>query len=250
MSEPRRGPWQAIRDAAADREGGAAEIARRAAESLAALPRADLEAAVRALVRGHPSMAPLRRLGTEVLSAEDHRIAAASFARRLEAEREAVAAAAAALIDGPVVVHSYSSAMVAAVSRARVPALCARSDPGGEGIDTARRLEAAGLEVRVVEDAEAVRAATDGRLVVVGADAVGPGGVVNKVGTRALAGAAARSLVVAGSSKLAATDLPADPPFERTALSSFSAIVTEDGPLSPGEAARKAARFALHPAIR
>ncbi|MGH2739934.1 MAG: hypothetical protein ACRDH6_05565, partial [Actinomycetota bacterium] len=81
------GAWGEVRASAEDRTSGAAEIARRAAEALAALPRNDLEEAVRTLVRGHPSMAPLWRLGSEVLASDDHAHAAGRFAARLVAEQ-------------------------------------------------------------------------------------------------------------------------------------------------------------------
>jgi translation initiation factor 2B subunit (eIF-2B alpha/beta/delta family) len=244
-----RGPWEAIRAAAGDREAGAAEISRRAAEALAVLPRRELEAAARTLVRGHASMAPLWRLATEVLGAGDPGAAAAAFAGRMAAEAEAVAERAAELVPGPLILHSHSGTAVAAATRAGGPALCAVSDPGGEGRLAARRLATAGIAASVVDDAEALRLATDGTPVVVGADAIGPGGVVNKVGTAALA-AAGRCLVVAGSSKLLAQDLPAPPPFERTAPAAFAAIVTERGALSAEEAAAAASAFPVHPALR
>ncbi|HWC32813.1 MAG TPA: hypothetical protein VG709_06765, partial [Actinomycetota bacterium] len=61
MGDPRDAARRALRDAAGDARSGAAEIARRAAEALAALPRDDVPGAVATLVRAHPSMAPLWR---------------------------------------------------------------------------------------------------------------------------------------------------------------------------------------------
>jgi translation initiation factor 2B subunit (eIF-2B alpha/beta/delta family) len=245
--------WEAVRRAAADRESGAAEIARRAAEALAALPPSDLVGAVRVLVRGHLSMAPLWRLGSLVISSADHAAAAAAFASGLAGERDAVATAVAPLLREEVVTHSYSSTVVAAVAAAGVAARCARSEPGGEGHLTAERLAAAGARARVVEDEDAVRTAGDGRTVVTGADAVGPGGVVNKVGTRRLAEATrsggGRCLVIAGGSKLLAADLPAPHPFERVPLGLVTAVVTEDGALEPEVAAARASGFEVHPAL-
>jgi translation initiation factor 2B subunit (eIF-2B alpha/beta/delta family) len=246
--------WLDIRRASADRESGAAEIARRAATTLAGLPRDDLLEAVSSLVEGHPSMAPLWRLASAVLSAEDHAEAAAAFAQEVLAERDAVASEAAGVLRGPVVTHSYSSTLVAAVAAAGVPALCALSEPGGEGVATARHLRERGGEAEVVTDIEAVRAVKDGRTVVTGADAVGPGGVVNKVGTRALAEAGrdggADRYVVAGGSKLLAPDLPAPHPFERIPLDLFTGVITEDGIFGPAPAARSASAHPLHPALR
>jgi translation initiation factor 2B subunit (eIF-2B alpha/beta/delta family) len=247
------GAWNDLRRTAEDTESGAAEIARRAAATLAALPPSDLVEAVRTLVRGHPPMAPLWRLGHAVLSADDHVAAAAAFAARLAGERAAVAAASAPVLGAEVVTHSYSSTLVAAVAAAGATASCARSEPGGEGRLTAERLTALGVAAHEVDDRDALRAAAEGTTVVTGADAVGPGGVVNKVGTRALAEAArgggGRCIAVAGGSKLVAADLPAWPPFERVPFGLFTLLLTQDGALTPSDAPRVAARFEVHPAL-
>lgn len=254
VPDPRDTSWENLRGAASDRESGAAGIARRAAESLAALPRDDLDAAVRTLVGGHASMAPLWRLAAEVLTAEDHREAARSFVARVAAEHDGVVAVAAPILRSPVVTMSFSSTMVAAVAAAEVLALCARSEPGGEGEETARRLKALGREARVINDREAVRAARTGRMVVTGADAVGPGGVVNKLGTRALAEAAGQRAtpcyVVAGTSKFLGVDLPAPRPFERTPLDLFTAVLHEEGAISPNDAVAMARSFSLPPELQ
>jgi translation initiation factor 2B subunit (eIF-2B alpha/beta/delta family) len=239
---------------AEDSESGAADIARRAAEALAALPRSDLLEAVRTLIRGHPAMAPLWQLGAAVLSSEDHAGAASAFGARLAEERRSVAAAAGRILPDEVVTHSYSDTVVAAVVEARASALCPRSEPGGEGAMTAERLHAAGVATRVVGDDEALEAAAAGTAVVTGADAIGPGGVVNKVGTAALADAArrggARCFAVAGTSKFAAEDLPAPHPFERTPLEAFASVITEGDVLSADGAARLGAMFPIHPQLR
>jgi translation initiation factor 2B subunit (eIF-2B alpha/beta/delta family) len=246
--------WSDVGGAAADRTSGAAEITLRAAEALGALPATDLEEAVRALVAGHPSMAPLWRLGTVVLEAEDHRDAAVRFAHSVLSEREGVARQAAATLDAPrVVTHSYSSTVVAAVAAAGPQAVCARSDPGGEGHETARRLREAGADAAVVKDHVALAAAASGIPVVTGADAVGSGGAVNKVGTRSLVRASrsggGTSVILAGTSKLLAVDLPAPHPFERTPLDAVDVVVTEEGALRPDEALEAAGHFPVHPAL-
>jgi hypothetical protein len=86
--------------------------------------------------------------------------------------------------------------------------------------------------------------------VVVGADAVGPGGVINKVGTLRLALAARRSSTpcysLTGESKLLDADLPAPHPFERTLLDLFTSVITQEGALTPDQAARRAVRRPVH----
>jgi translation initiation factor 2B subunit (eIF-2B alpha/beta/delta family) len=212
-----------------------------------------LEKAVAALVRGHPSMAPLWRLGSDALESPDHGAAARDFARRLAAEQKGVSTRAAALLSGTVLVQSYSGTVVAAVVAAGVRALCARSEPGGAGVLTATRLNERGIQAQVVEDEDAPEHAGRADAVLTGADAVGPAGVVNEVGTRRLAEAATaagrRALVVAGSSKLVAADLPAPHPFERIPLEVFGGIVTEDETLDPVEAGRRSMNFPLSRAL-
>ena len=198
-------------------------------------------------------MAPLWRLGTEALSADDHVAVARSFAARIGSEPEAVARVAvrAVLASGKperIVLHSSSSTLAAAARALGIPALCGRSDPGGEGSAMAVQIAALGGEAGVVSDEEA-REAASRYPALVGADAVGPGGVVNKVGTGALAEAAAaggsQCLVLAGSTKLVPVDLPSPAPFERTPLRSFTAVVTEEEVVRPNEL--ELHRYRLHP---
>lgn len=245
--------WEGIHEAASDRRSGAAEIVRRAAEALAALPTHDVEEAVFALIRGQPAMAPLWRLGTEVLGSADHVDAATRFAIRSVSERDAIATEAAALLPDLVVVHSFSGTVIAALATARSRAICALSEPGGEGATTVRRLVDLGVDARLVSDEEAIGEVEEAGAVMVGADAVGPGGVVNKMGTSRLAAAAREASTpfysFAGASKLLGADLPAPRPFERTPLDLFTSVITEDGPLSPTEAALRALEHTLHPLL-
>jgi translation initiation factor 2B subunit (eIF-2B alpha/beta/delta family) len=246
--------WADLREAASDSSSGAAEIARRAAEALAAIPSSDLEGAVRTLVTGHPSMAPLWRLGSAVLGAEVPAEAAAAFASALAEESGRVARAATPILPPQVVVHSCSATVIRALAEARIRALCALSEPGGEGRGAARRLREAGADALVVDDSEALRSAARGMTVISGADAIGPTGIVNKVGTRALAQAArdggGACYVLAGGSKLLAEDLPAPETFERTPLDLVTAVVGEEGADHPTAVARAAASHPLHPSLR
>jgi hypothetical protein len=77
----------------------------------------------------------------------------------------------------------------------------------------------------------------------VGADAVGPGAVLNAVGTRELAGRVP-TLVVATAVKLVpgeVFDRLAGPGFEAVPLGTLAAVVVGAEVLSPGEAGRRAA---------
>jgi translation initiation factor 2B subunit (eIF-2B alpha/beta/delta family) len=248
-----RDAWEGIHQAAGDRRSGAAEIVRRAAEALVALPSHDMKEAVFALIRGQPSMAPLWRLGSEVLSASDHVEAARRFAVRVVSERDAIAGQAASLLPDVVVVHSLSGTVVSAVAAAGARAICVLSEPGGEGATTLAQLAELGVDARLVGDEEALRAVAEAGAVVVGADAAGPGGVVNKVGTLRLAEGAREASTscysLSGESKLIGADLPAPHPFERTPLDLFTSVITQEGPLSPTQAARRARRVELHPLL-
>jgi translation initiation factor 2B subunit (eIF-2B alpha/beta/delta family) len=237
---------------AADRTLGAAETTRAAAAALAALQPDALPDAVEALLRGHPSMAPLWRLADAVLRRGDHAANAESFLATLADDAEAAAAAATVLPDTLLTISSSST--VAEAIRIRRPrhVACMASHPGGEGLAMARRVSA-WAETTVVEDDEAVRS-LPAEAVVVGADAVTPVAVLNKVRTRELAESARSGGVpcyaIAGSAKLISLALPVVAPFEATPLEAFTAIVTAAGLLTPQKASGRAAAVRIHPALR
>lgn len=239
--------------AAGDRSSGAAEIARTAAGALGRLPDDLVMPAIELLLRGHPSMAPLWRLVSEMLSRPDRASATRGFAAVLEGDRNEGDALASQLAGRRVITISYSSSVVELVRRAR-PAgvLCMRSEPGGEGTHSAEKMSAWTSAV-VMEDDDAITH-MPGDLVVVGADAVTPRAVVNKVKTRALTQAArARDLAtyaVADESKFIAEELPVASPFEATPLELFVAVAGPDGLLDAKRASRHARTRPIHPKLR
>ena len=194
-----------------------------------------------ALAASRPAMATLRSAAARVVADATRASRAAGVALgealqaaiRAERERRAVAAAHAdcaarsLLRDGGcVMTTSLSSSVLRALCvpdapDARAPRLrvvACESRPLREGVATAARCAEAGHDVELVTDAAAgvhlaaMRGRTDA-MVLVGADAVSPSGaVVNKVGTRMLALAAAeagvRVFAIATSDKLAAADAP------------------------------------------
>jgi translation initiation factor 2B subunit (eIF-2B alpha/beta/delta family) len=244
-------PRAVVEELAADRTLGAAQTARAAAGALAAIPRAELPEAVEAILRGHPSMAPLWRLADAVLRPGDHAARARAFLETL-ADDDRAAAAAAALLPDTVLTISSSSTVAEAI-RIRRPrhVVCMASHPGGEGLAMAKAVSA-WTETSVVEDDEAIRS-LPAQAVVMGADAVTPAALINKVRTRDLSEAArARGVpcyAVAGSAKFISIALPVVPPFEATPLGVFSAIATADGLLTPQQAADRASGVRLHPAL-
>lgn len=249
---PMEDPWAILRRAAADRDSGASEIARQAASALRVIPRERVPGAVRLLVQGHPAMAPLWRLASDVLSALDPATGAGAFLEQL-ARDEAAAAVVSRVLPDSVLTISFSSSVARAIELRR-PArtLCMRSDPGGEG-ERMADLVSAWTQVQVVDDERAL-AEVPAEAVVTGADALTPEAVVNKVKTRALAVAARRNAIpcyaVAGRTKLVDRELPLIGPFEPTPLDLFTRLGFPDGLRSPEEAAAEARAASLHPGLQ
>ncbi|MCW5980025.1 MAG: hypothetical protein KIT09_18225 [Bryobacteraceae bacterium] len=164
-----------IDEIAKDRAAGAAELALRAADALR-LARADeLGEAAQAIVRAQPAMASVYNAARAALGGRLE-----EFTERLRRSSEAIARKAAGLIRGKAVLtHSYSSTVARALREggpSRV--ICTESLPGGEGRRTAAL---AGGDF--IADAAVYSALADVDVVVVGADAVTPDAVINKVGT-------------------------------------------------------------------
>ena len=234
----------------------------RAAEGLALLgAQRDVARAARHLVRSHPAMAPLWRLGAAALSAPDHRVAARRFADSLAAESEGVARAAEWALPrrAVVVTHSASSNVASALTRHRAriaKVICTASLPGGEGRALARRLGRDGIETEVVPDAAAARAAEQAHVALVGADAITEVGAVNKVGPLPLALAAQHAgigfYVLAGTSKYlpARAWRPDDAPlYEETPHALVDAVITERGPMGTAAIRRAVRRIELPRAL-
>jgi translation initiation factor 2B subunit (eIF-2B alpha/beta/delta family) len=218
--------WQSdIRAIAEDRLSGAAELALRAAEVLRRVPPHELPEAADAVMRAQPAMAAVYNAAR---AAQDRRLN--DFAARLRNSAPTIAAKAASLVCGKVVLtHSYSSTVVRALqagSPARI--LCTESEPGGEGRRTAELLRGF-----LVADADIESAMGEADVVAVGADAVTPEWVVNKVGTGAIARAAAErgvpAWVLCGSEKFVGPEWrpQVGQLFERVPRELFTGIVDD-----------------------
>jgi len=228
----------------------------------------------RELRDARPSMAVLENRVNRVMTAADEertpaaveRAARGAIEQSVDADSAAARLAADAM--GDRVATLSRSGTVAAALRSGDPeaVLVAESRPGGEGVDVAESL-AAVADVTLTTDAalpfELDEWGADA--VLVGADRVLPdGSVVNKVGTRGAALAAARAgidcLVVAASDKVAAGneyDLEhrdpeelydgdadvrvANPTFDVTPADAVTAVLTEQGRLSTAEVGAVAA---------
>ncbi len=254
-----------IRAIERDRVHGAAELTRQAAETLLLLAgeggrrsTAELlactEQATQALRRAQPSMASMTNLARVVrraaASGERHSVSRACryFLQRLQHNGRLVSRHAAALIapGEAILTHSFSGTVLEALllasrRRRRFTVVCTESRPLCEGRRLAARLARAGIATRVVIDAAMVQAASEASLILVGADSVSPEGVVNKIGTTALALAARDNgktlYALCGTEKFLpfpGNAVPLPEYFDRTPLDQFSGVVAECGKLTPG----------------
>jgi hypothetical protein len=246
-------PWASVRRAAADGTSGAAAIASKVLFAVAKMSPNDRAQAMEMMIRAHPSMAPLWHMASFSAKPEDGRFADLWFSLGLRRQLSEQPHLAADLLPKGTIVTISSSSSVAEAIALRPPerVVCMRSEPGGEGQRMAEHIS--GVTRAEVIDDEAAIAQVPGDMVVMGADAVTPQGLVNKVKTRALAEAArARGvpcLAVAGRAKFVARELPIRPPFEHVPLDLIGMVVDEDRVMSPTEAAAYAQEWDLHPSL-
>jgi hypothetical protein len=205
----------AVRAAAADRRGGATEVAATALDGLLEIAgdAALLEQAAALLLAGQPAMAPIWHLARAARS-PDPAAALAALRRRLDTDSDAAVAAATdwlrrflAATPGPVATVSHSSLVDRVLGR--IPAAA----PGPTPV-----------------------------VAVVGADAVGPRVLLNAEGTGEVA-ARVPTLVVATAIKLVPDEVfgrLAGPGFEVVPLDAVAAVVVGGEVLSPAEAGRRA----------
>jgi translation initiation factor 2B subunit (eIF-2B alpha/beta/delta family) len=171
-----------IREIADDQTSGSAQLAERAVSLLAAIPSEQLSGAATALIQTQPAMASVYNAAQAALSGRLE-----EFSARLRRSAEMIALRAAERVHRKVVLtHSFSSTVVHALQLGQPRrVICTESLPGGEG-----RRTAAACGGEVIPDATMYSALHRIDIIVVGADAVTPEVVVNKVGTALLALAA------------------------------------------------------------
>jgi translation initiation factor 2B subunit (eIF-2B alpha/beta/delta family) len=236
----------------------------------------DLAALAEDLRTARPSMTVIEnRINRAMADASDDRTPAAVERTATETIERAFGADAAAareaadLLDETVLTLSRSGTVRDALGRAEVEEIVvAESRPAREGVGVAEEL-AEDCSVTLAVDAAAAHVLAERSVdcVLVGADTVLPdGSVLNKVGTRGVAIAAAHEDIpvyaVAASDKIS-TDADArfergtpeaiydgdadlyvlNPTFDRTPAE-FVAIITEDGPLSAAAVGEHAERMA------
>ena len=230
-----------------------------------------LEQTARAILDAQPAMAPLLALACSVLRStaattpEKATVAAKQaileFAARLDRIAREVPERADALIPGGGRVLTLSSsatvrrALTLAAARRTFDVVCLEGRPALEGREMAAQIAAHGIRVVIAVDAALGSVVRDCDVALVGADSIGDLGIVNKIGTRAVALLARRAGVpiyaIADTTKLLPTGWPQeldddratdevwpDAPagvavwnryFETTPLAWFDGVVTEDG---------------------
>lgn len=295
---------ESIAALAADNRSGAVEIAEQAADILmrrarvgeASSPQGFRQAILetgRALIQSQPAVAPLIHLVNAVMwKLEQCETPAAlrsgveeaveQFKRQLRRHSLRVSEGVLPLItEGNVIVTlSYSTTVIQSLLHAyragrRFSVICAESRPGYEGRTTAARLASYDIPVTLLVDTAAVAMVPQANMVLIGADLLTLGGLVNKVGTRALALAAQASGVplytLCSSEKLLPQAYPTpqqrDWPtreiwpeapngvmmrnvyFDMTPLDAIAGIVTEKGVLTPAGIEAWLAAAKLHPSL-
>jgi translation initiation factor 2B subunit (eIF-2B alpha/beta/delta family) len=295
---------QAIESIAADDHSGAAQIAERAADILLrratsgepASPdafRREVLATGWALIHAQTAMAPLVNLVNSVLWKLEEgdtprvlrqavAVATEEFKRTLRQHALSVAEGALGLIEegSTIVTLSNSSTVQHALIHAqragrRLEVICAESCPSHEGREQAMLLTNCGLSVKLLDDKAAIAAVEHANLVLVGADMLTNRGLVNKIGTYAMAKIARETdkpfYTLCGSEKFlppgfrphapadaAPEELWSNEPqdigglqqlFDFTALELLSGIVTEQGILPVEAVEAWLAATKLHPAL-
>lgn len=180
--------------------------------------------------------------------------ALASLAKKEREATGAIAVRALQLKGSTFITLSYSGTVLGCLRELakdrRIRVIVLQSLPMGEGAMTCAKLAQEGIEVEMVDDSMAFTAMAEADHCIVGADAVTPDGVVNKIGTAHLALAARHwhrpCHVVTSTLKVAPItlhDLMASEEaapyvrrhqvFEITPLELFSGFITDEGCLSP-----------------
>ncbi len=273
--------WRRLSGVAADQVSSSTTLAIQTAMSLHSLadaarsaglddPVEPVRAAVDIVSDAHPTAAAIANLRNLVYEAPD--IAAlvgklAGEADRLRSIPRLLAKQGATLIkpDQSVLVHSLSASVRAVLDHARTMSefsvACTVDDAAGEGRQMAAELMESGFSVEAlsVEDAASFVGGVD--LVLCGADAIGPGRMINKEGTARIAQAGLDGrvprYVVAGTDKILAEELFFEAAIragaiamELVPLSWFSGVISEIGLLEPGDVSRLATERSVAAQLR
>jgi translation initiation factor 2B subunit (eIF-2B alpha/beta/delta family) len=257
-----------VEELRSDRSHGASWMARRAVETLLEVSEQPLEssdALLEALIDAGRQLSESRPGVGAIVGASGRVLAAASAHRHLDVDelRRLIGEEGTGILDGRVraaasiaiqlqdrlkdsVVLTHSASGTVREALVHTPparAICTVSEPVGEGRAFAEELRNEGLNVDLVEDADAPAVLDDATLFLIGADTVFHDGTLNnKIGTTALAEAATArnvpTVVACEIIKLAPIEAASAPEpseaertlFELTPPELISEIVTEEGP--------------------
>ncbi len=273
--------WRRLSGVAADQVSSSTTLAIQTAVSLLSLadaargagladPVEPVRAAVDIVSDAHPTTAAIANLRNLVYEAGDIAILIETLTGegdRLSSIPRLLAKHGAALIepDQSVLVHSLSASVRAVLDHARTMSdfsvTCTVDDAAGEGRQMAAELMESGFSVEAlsVEHAASFIGGVD--LVLFGADAIGPGRMINKEGTARIAQAGLDGgvprYVVAGTEKILAEELFFEAAIragaiamELVPLSWFSGVISEIGLLEPGDVSRLATERSVAPPLR
>lgn len=273
----------------------AAAAMRRGAVQLPATTSAELQEALEALalrvLEAQPAMAPLVELLTSTLAAvrddvplDEARRAAAEATERFRVALEERGRRVASILAGEipegstVLTLSSSSTVRSGLVEARdrgLTVICLEGRPMNEGQGLARTLAHAGVPVVLAVDAAGESLVPTADMVLLGADSVGDEGVVNKIGSLALARCAAAHGVPVwvaadrtkwlppGFPQLFQDDRPPEEVwrgargvrvwnryFERLPFDLVHRIVSDAGMLTPGELTVRRSDLDVAPVLR
>jgi len=222
------------------------------------------------VLQAHPTAAPIANLRNLIYDAPDLPLLLKTLDAEIERLGQVPARLAehgAALIqDGEsVLVHSLSSSVRAVLDRARqtrsFSVTCTVEEVSGEGRQMAAELAGAGYSIEMLSVNHAATYVAGVDLILVGADAIGPGRVINKEGTSRIARAGLDAdvprYVIAATDKILAEELFVTAAGRAKAmdmdlvpLSWFTAVISEQGPLTPGDVSRLATERRVAPELR
>ena len=260
--------WRRLTGLTADHTSTSTVLAIRVAETLQLLAEAAVStglddpmepvlAAVDLAADAHPTAATVANLRNLVYGwdgdIEGLVALCAEEADRLGSAAARIAQHGAPLINAgaSVLVHSLSSSVRAVLDQARLSThfsvACTADDEHGPRMSY--ELQDAGYLVETLTVREASTFVEGFDVVIVGADAVGPGRIINRMGTGVIAKACLDAsigcYVIAGSDKILPEEFFAGVAdrsgfMEFIPLSWFRGVVTEDGLLEPGDVSRMA----------
>lgn len=273
--------WRRLTGIAVDQVSGSTSVAMQTASALRSLgeaagsahiedPCLPVREGIDVVFRAQPTAAAIANLRNLVYDAPDLQL----LLKTLDAEVERLgqvplrlAEQGSALIsDGDsVLVHSSSSSVRAVLDLARrstsFSVTCTVEEGSGEGRQMAAELASAGYSIEMLSVGQAAAYVAGVDLILVGADAIGPGRMINKEGTSRITAAGLDAdvprYVIAATDKILAEELFTTAAsraeamdMELVPLSWFTAVISEAGPLTPGGVSRLATERRVSPKLR